>query len=620
MSHVSQEKNFGRLFCSLSLALFVLTGLFLSFLLVAPRTFLLPLGSSLDHSWQISLYLALKEGLIFGREFVFTYGPLGILTTRMPFPGMSVWYLLTDIFVYANLLLIFIYIFFEKRSWGTPFLLVPVFLIMGTAMYYMELPWLLYFFSLFWTFRFADSEKYSYLSLGLVCSIVNLYVKLNTGLISLVILFGVATVFLVKRGAVGKLFISYLAIIALLGISSLLLPVYLEDYVIASWHIANGYNDAMYLDQPDKLKYFPWATYVLAAFGAATLACIIKIFSSIRSFILWGTISLSLFILFKQGFVRADEHLFAFFEYSPLLFGMWLLLSESKFERYVLSILVLVSAGLSWQAKGLTIYPDILEKKIQKGDEYFSVALEAIENLENDSKIEIPSNARLPESFIKRIGRSTVDIIPHDIASIYFHELAYRPRSVMQSYSAYDEYLDELGSLIYESEDAPRFIIYSESCVDDRYCGFDETRIKRTILKHYKVVAEEEGRLLLQRREYPVEFPVKEMVTVEAALRKPIHIPESDSLEYFRINIDYSLLGKLRRFFYKPEPLFIRFRINGEWTKKYRLIVPIAHGGVLLNRFIRDTKDARNFFDGKFDQLPKVEAIKLSSPNPKMYK
>lgn len=594
--------------------------LLLALVLVVPRTFLLPLGASLDHSWQISLYLALKEELIFGREFVFTYGPLGILTTRMPFPGMSLWYLLIDIFMYANLVAVFWYIWCEHKSWITPILILPVFLIMGTAMYFMELPWMLYFFSFFWAFRFGDTGKYIYLLLGLFSSVVNLYVKLNTGLISLVILCGVASVLIIRRGEFGKLFATYALCAIFIFLSAFCLPVNLQDYIIASWHIANGYNDAMYLDQPDKLKYFPWAIYLILAFGIASLANVAKILTSIRAFILWGAISLSFFILFKQGFVRADEHLFAFFEYAPLLFGLWALLSESKFERYILSILVLVATVITWQAKSLVINPDILSRKLQNINDYINAVSENLGDSKGIPQIDIPAIARLPESFLARIGKSTVDIIPHDIASIYFHRLAYKPRAVMQSYSAYDEYLDNLGSAVYESDDAPRFIIYSESCVDDRYCGFDETTIKRAILKNYKVVAEEAGRILLQRREYPVEFPVVDIPPVEIPLRQPVFINKSASLQYAKINIDYSLLGKMRRFFYKPAPLYIRFKIDGEWTKKYRLIVPIAHGGVLLNRFIRDTKDARSFFDGKFDRLPKVEAIKLSSPSPKMYK
>src|SRR5437868_9859385 len=34
----------------------------------------------LDGSWKIGLHLAAVHGLVFGREVIFTYGPLGFLT------------------------------------------------------------------------------------------------------------------------------------------------------------------------------------------------------------------------------------------------------------------------------------------------------------------------------------------------------------------------------------------------------------------------------------------------------------------------------------------------------------------------------------------------------------
>ena len=39
-------------------------------------------GAGLDPSWVIGLHLAADKGMIFGRDLVFTYGPLGYLSAR----------------------------------------------------------------------------------------------------------------------------------------------------------------------------------------------------------------------------------------------------------------------------------------------------------------------------------------------------------------------------------------------------------------------------------------------------------------------------------------------------------------------------------------------------------
>ena len=49
----------------------------------------------LDNSWAIGINLALKEKLLFGSDFIFTYGPLGYLSTSLS--------------IYASSFLVFIF-------------------------------------------------------------------------------------------------------------------------------------------------------------------------------------------------------------------------------------------------------------------------------------------------------------------------------------------------------------------------------------------------------------------------------------------------------------------------------------------------------------------------------
>jgi len=56
--------------------------LFFFVLLLVPPSFYHQPGEGIDSSWNIALHLAYKYHLVFGKDFVFTYGPLGILTTE----------------------------------------------------------------------------------------------------------------------------------------------------------------------------------------------------------------------------------------------------------------------------------------------------------------------------------------------------------------------------------------------------------------------------------------------------------------------------------------------------------------------------------------------------------
>ena len=48
-----------------------------------PLHFSQPLLYSLDGGWMTALNLAVKNKLIFGKDFVFNYGPLGYFSTRI---------------------------------------------------------------------------------------------------------------------------------------------------------------------------------------------------------------------------------------------------------------------------------------------------------------------------------------------------------------------------------------------------------------------------------------------------------------------------------------------------------------------------------------------------------
>src|SRR5437868_8190718 len=51
-------------------------------------------GAGLDASWNLALEHAAREGKIFGQDFVFTYGPFGVLSARLFDPGTFIFVLL----------------------------------------------------------------------------------------------------------------------------------------------------------------------------------------------------------------------------------------------------------------------------------------------------------------------------------------------------------------------------------------------------------------------------------------------------------------------------------------------------------------------------------------------
>lgn len=81
----------------------------------------------LDPSWQIMLTHALKHKMVWGKDIVYTYGPLGFLETRVAYGISPIWLLLFDGFVLINLFSIFrSYIQQSSNKWIAAALLIAL--------------------------------------------------------------------------------------------------------------------------------------------------------------------------------------------------------------------------------------------------------------------------------------------------------------------------------------------------------------------------------------------------------------------------------------------------------------------------------------------------------------
>jgi len=298
----------------------------------------------------------------------------------------------------------------------------------------------------------------------------------------------------------------------------------------------------------------------------------------------------------------------AFFEYTPALFGLWALFSAKAIRKFS-GPLIVVSIILSFLGTKPNFDRTIFKRKTEAFQKYIN-QYQTTKTVSNWTE-QPPAGALLPPSFVSSIGKGSVDVIPQDLALIYFNNFKYTSRTVIQSYKPYDEFLDGLGERKYLSTTAPDFVIFTNGCIDDRYCPFDESRTKLALLKKYQIKQRTSERLLLAHQAMQVELNEHKLEPIDTKLKTPIKIPASTGLIYGKINIEYSLLGKVRRFFYKPWPLYIRFKTQAGWSKRFRLIVPIAKGGVLLNKLINTTDDSALFFDREWNKISTISAIKI---------
>lgn len=60
-------------------------------------------SAGIDNSWRIALEMAYQKGLIFGKDIIYTYGPLGRLTQRISIETSNLQFFLFDVFCFGNI-------------------------------------------------------------------------------------------------------------------------------------------------------------------------------------------------------------------------------------------------------------------------------------------------------------------------------------------------------------------------------------------------------------------------------------------------------------------------------------------------------------------------------------
>ena len=583
---------------------------------VLPGQFFGTVGSGLDPSWQLALHEAFDKGRIFGKEFVFTYGPLGWLSTRLPYPSTAPLLLSADILLGILLLLAFVAITRSLTRW---YQLLPLPLICwaaGSPFFAHNLVMLMFSLELIFLLLFVRSKNWAMLLPAGALSICAFCVKLNIGFVSLGAFFvAVLLIAIQARSTFIKGCYWGLGMLGALLCTGYILSIDLVGYTLGSLSIAQGYNDAMPLPPVGRDEYVWAALLLLSVFGVWILGNF-KIILRHRDTLLAGlVVPLFLFLLFKQAFVRADEHVFEFVAWCSVPIGI---MAWAGLHRLRLSFIPILGS--------LAITP-LLGNEGKLSTQYtvgrakgFSYYLSEVERIKEIAKTApIPSDDSLPKEITEIIGGDSVDIFPWEISALLAHKLSYHPRPVPQSYVAYTKYLDGLNGSFFNSFNRPRYVVYAHHCADHRYCNFEDSQSRLALLTHYDLVGSWNYHLLLKSRTIPRTVETHPGPTGVIPFGKSFKVPDTSGLLFASINLEHSPIGKVFSTLYQTTSIEVVFSSGKARTEAYRVIPPILKGGVILNRLVENIEDAKEFF-AHSENSRKITKLRISSVDPFAYK
>lgn len=600
---------------------------FLIFLILAVglNDILVYTSPGLDNSWAQSLLLAIQKNEIFGEQFIFNYGPLGYLNIRTIGPSSSkLFILLLVIFSTYNFYHIWVSLSEKYPQKKVFFLLATLFLFLPFGSI-SDFSFSYLYFLVYWLYRAIESGKIKYFVIAGFIVLLLFYVKLNLSLISvLVFLSALIVSYFNNIISIVQFFIFSLLLFFAIWISSIYLNVELIGYLKTSFLIIDSYPDGMSALIVNKYEiiFFVCIEFIALYFIGIYLY---KNFSWSFDVIYFILILLGvLFLMYKQAHTSwSPINEYGFLNFLPWLFLLVIIIIpnkiiSSKIINYFLIITCFCTLGQQY------FWYLLVNKDIGK---YVSlplnIKLKPIEHLKGmisyDFSKHFDSNPKkMPKELLRKIGNSTVDIFQTKIDYIFFNQLNYEHRPIIQSYQACSADLMELNASKFRSKSAPDFVIYESESFRDQNPMWVETQSTIELLKRYQYdgqfIVDADSLVLLKKKVQPTEVRVQYLLFNKPELNKVISIPSTSHLLVAKFNFEYSLMGKLSKLLFQPPYLNCRLTYSDGSMEHFRVIPTIMKSGVIINKKITTKKELNTFFKtaGKGNLL--IKSVYFFSP------
>lgn len=180
---------------------------------------------------------------------------------------------------------------------------------------------------------------------------------------------------------------------------------------------------------------------------------------------------------------------------------------------------------------------------------------------------------QLPPSLVRALAPYTVAGEPWEVGLKYAYPgLRWRPEPVLQSYSAYTTYLDDVDANFLRSARAPQRILYQPQTVDHRYPYWDAPAAQLATYCRYKQIGAVSGWQVLARVPYRCG-PARALGTVTAHFGQAVHVPAARRGEMVVATFALSspALARLEGFLLKPPEVEVRLG-SGDGTRTYRFV------------------------------------------------
>ena len=561
-----------------------------------------PITTGLDPSWRQALHMAAQEGIRFGSDLVFTYGPLGFLSAPSPPVGWtSVLALIASGLVYLALVLLMLDGLRRFLPlWGAAVIALVAARVFANLPPYEALQVVVFILSaniLLGVVRLPTAVLV--VGGGLLVGVA-LLGKLNVGVFVAAIV-GVTVLSMVRpwpKGLVAYLVATSVSVLGLWLLTGQALSD-IPTFIGHSVEIISGYSQAMGTDrEPPRYHWI----YVAFAIVAATLVWYAlratREVPRARRLQLLTVLAILLFAMWKTAFARGfPAYMFATAGLAAIPF-LW-----SAGRGAALATLAAIWIGYLGAAPAATTsptgyfdVPSSVRSAVLLGRAALPWRVESEADLTRQALRDLYD---LPADVIGSIGDRGLHIDPWEagVAQAY-PDFRWEPLPVIQSYSAYTAALDELNAERLRRDDRPERILREFTpwtflgvapppgvrtlahAIDGRFYWFESPAATLERLCRYEqLVAGDRWQVLgATGRQCGPPVPLQ---TIRARAGEPVVVPTPPSDDDFVIvrvhGVEGGLVDRIRTALWEAGEWYIE--VDG---RRFRLVPGTADQGLLL--------------------------------------
>ncbi|NCS07895.1 MAG: hypothetical protein GPJ07_15590 [Microcystis aeruginosa G13-07] len=409
----------------------------------------------------------------------------------------------------------------------------------------------------------------------------------------------------------------------------------LLGYLSNSWQISSGYSSGMSI-----VGNYPRLLIALLCFALSLLLMSLAIIDQKISLAI--AYIFPIFLSFKHGFVRQDAHVVVFTLVVILLASLYTtIIKKSRLKKiaYCAWGMIFLGCIIITSSPNWTILENARKWSNFSPDRVVNNIGVVISSMLNPTELKmrgersttknlqvIAAATKIPDSVLEKVQGKTIDIIPWEFSLIPGNQLNWKPRPIIQSYSAYTEKLDELN---YQSlSQSPRdYLIYHFQAIDGRHPFFDEPKAFSYVVCNYQldsvnspfqIPAIKTNFYLLEKQKVSRCSPTSLGETTNITWDQVYELPTRNSgITRVQVKFEYSWLGKIIKKIFRIPPVIINVNYLDGTQANFRFLQDNSANGVILSHLPRNDQELMAFFQGKLP--PQVKSFSFSVSNPLLF-